>query len=216
MVELLPHSRGDWIRCAIVGAAFLFVCLYRNVPSLWQLAVYHPREGDVVLQSLPRGELVDAIEGVTGSRWSHCGIILYEHHTWWVAESIGRVRKTFLPLWIIRGRGGSFEALRPREQLADIAALHTALDHYMGRPYDFHYASGDNEIYCSELVFDVFRDAFGLQVGDWQRLQDLNWQPYERFIRWSEEGTVPLERKIITPISLTRSRDLVQVFPRPR
>jgi hypothetical protein len=214
VITLLPASRGGWLRSGVIGAIFLSVCLYRNVPSLWQLFVYHPRDGDIVLQSLPHGELVDAIEGVTRSPWSHCGVVVHEHHCWWVMESIGHVRKTLLPLWLIRGRHGSFEAYRFTRVLASNEdRLHQALDRYMGRPYDYHYAPGDNEIYCSELVYDVFRDAFGVKLGEWQRLTDLNWRPYERLIRWTEQGPVPLDREIITPIGLTRTNLIRRVYP---
>jgi len=61
--------------------------------------------------------MVDAIEGVTSSPWSHCGVVVYEHHCWFVAEAIVNVRKTFLPLWIMRGRGGHFEAYRSKISL---------------------------------------------------------------------------------------------------
>lgn len=214
MINVLPKSRAAWIRTGFIAAALLAVCIYRNVPALWQLAVYHPREGDLVFQSLPHSELVDAIEGVTGSPWSHCGVVIHEHHCWWVAESIGHVRKTLLPIWIIRGRGGVFAAFRLRDILPNESLLNAAVGRYMGRPYDFHYAPGDHEIYCSELVFDAFRDAFGSKLGAWRRLGDLNWKPYERFIRWSENGSVPLDREIITPVALTKSPNLVRVYPK--
>lgn len=215
MITFLPKSRSDWIRCSIIGFILLAVCLYRNVPSLWRLAVYHPHDGDIVLQSLPHGELVDAIEGVTHSPWSHCGVVVREHHCWWVVESIGHVRKTLLPLWIIRGRHGTFAAYRSLPKLPSGAkSLHAALDHYLGRPYDYHYAPGDSEIYCSELVYDAFYDAFGVKLGEWQRLGDLNWKPYERLIKWTEQGAVPLDRRIITPIGLTRCKLLSRVYPK--
>ena len=105
------------MRCGMIGTIFIAVCIYRNVFSLWQLSVYHPADGDIVFQSLPHGEMVDAIEGATNSPWSHCGVVVYEHHCWFVAEAIVKVRKTFLPLWIMRGRGGHFEAYRPKISL---------------------------------------------------------------------------------------------------
>ena len=215
VISLLPNSRRGWLRCAIIGAIFLGVCVYRNVPSLWQLCVYQPQEGDIVLQSLPHGELVDAIEGVTRSPWSHCGVVIHEHHCWWVVESIGHVRKTLLPLWVIRGRRGAFEAYRSTSALPPPSeSLHTALDHYMGRPYDYHYAPGDSEIYCSELVYDAFHDAFGVKLGEWQRLGDLKWKPFEKLIKWTEQGPVPLDRQMITPIGLTHTDLLTRVYPK--
>ena len=86
-----------------------------------------------------------------------------------VAEAIGHVRKTWLPLWIIRGRKGHFEAYRPTaSRPAGDEPLHVALDRYMGRRYDYHYAPGDREIYCSELIYDAYRDAYGVKLGTWQ------------------------------------------------
>jgi len=51
----------------MIGMIFIAVCIYRNVFSLWQLCVYHPVDGDILFQSLPHGEVVDAIEGTTSS-----------------------------------------------------------------------------------------------------------------------------------------------------
>lgn len=215
MIELLPRSRSAWIRCGAIIVVFVAVCIYRNVFSLWQLFVYDPRDGDVVFQSLPHGELVDAIEGATNSPWSHCGVVVFEHHAWFVFESIGKVRKTPLPLWIMRGRRGHFEVYRPRFSIPPgDEPLHTALATYLGRPYDYHYAPGEEEIYCSELVYDACRYAFGVKLGEWQTLDELNWKPYQKLIRWREDGVIPLERPIITPVGLTRSSLLERVYPK--
>lgn len=194
----------------------LLACAYRNVFSLWQLATYHPQDGDMFFQSLPHADLVDAIEGITNSPWSHCGVVVREQNSWLVVESIGRVRKTPLPLWIPRGRKGYFEAYRLRQPPpAGIAPLHPALDRYLGRPYEIHYAPGDDELCCSELVYDAYRDAFGLKLGNWQNLGELNWKSYEQFVR-SMEGTLPLNRPIITPVQLTLASQLERVYPSAR
>jgi hypothetical protein len=37
------------MRCGMIGTIFIAVCIYRNVFSLWQLSVYHPADGDIVL-----------------------------------------------------------------------------------------------------------------------------------------------------------------------
>ena len=67
--------------------------------------------------------------------------------------------------------------------------------------------------YCSELVYDAYRDAFGVKLGQWQPLRDLDWKPFEKLIRASEID-VPLERPIITPVGLTRSDLLKRVYPK--
>jgi hypothetical protein len=219
-MSIFPKSKAAWIRAAVIFAIFLGACVYRNVPALAQLARYEPREGDVLFQSLPHADLVDCIEGVTQSPWSHCGVVMRYDDKWMVVEAIGPVRRTSLAIWIMRGRMGSFAAYRPTAaaKLPATAEFHdsmtNALDMYMGRPYDFHYAPGDQEIYCSELVFKAYRDGFGLDLGKWEELGQLNWKPHETFIRQIEGGALPLDRLMITPVGLTRSPLLARVYPR--
>src|SRR4051794_6901417 len=50
---------------------------------------YAPREGDLVFQSLPHNPLVDAIEGVSKSPLSHCGIVVKQGDQWYVLEALG-------------------------------------------------------------------------------------------------------------------------------
>jgi hypothetical protein len=83
----------------------------------------------------------------------------------------------------------------------------------MGRSYDFRYAPGDSEIYCSELIFKAYREAYGEELGQWQPLGDLNWKPFESFIRKTEAGALPLTRPMITPVALTKSELISQVYP---
>jgi Permuted papain-like amidase enzyme, YaeF/YiiX, C92 family len=214
MISVFPKTRGAWIRSAVIFAIVIAVAVYRNVFSLTQLLAYQPRDGDVLFQSLPHGELVDAIEGITESEWSHCGVVMRKGNMWVVVESIGQVRETPLFLWIPRGRAGRFAAYRPSAgNNGDRSLLRTALGGFMGRPYDFRYAPGDGEIYCSELVFKAYRDAYGLELGEWQSLGDLNWRPFESFIRKMEAGSLPLARPMITPVALTKSASLSRVYP---
>src|SRR6266540_1683998 len=146
MITVFPKTRGAWIRSAVVFAVVIAVTLYRNVFSLTQLFTYQPHDGDVLFQSLPHGELVDAIEGITESEWSHCGVVMRNGNRWVVVEAIGQVRETPLFLWIPRGRGGRFLAYRPSgSENGDQSSLRKALAGFMGRPYDFRYAPGDGE-----------------------------------------------------------------------
>jgi hypothetical protein len=40
----------------------------------------------------------------------------------------------------------------------------------------------------------------------------LNWQPVEAFVRSVERGNLPLDRMMITPVGLTRTDKVFQVF----
>lgn len=213
-MKLLPRDRWGWLRFGGLVAVLAGAAVYFNVYGLAHLATYRPREGDVVFQSLPNAELVEAIEGITESPLSHCGVVMRNADGRWVVhEAIGVVRETPLYLWIVRGRGARLDVWRWRGiDAAEMAELRAALGRYAGKSYDYRYAPDDTEIYCSELVFKAYRDAYAVEFGAWENLGDLNWRPHERFIREMEGGALPLGRSMITPVALTRSPELAKVY----
>jgi hypothetical protein len=214
-MKILPRSTAACLRLALL-CGLLAWCVFTYRPDRFLAYRFSAkREGDIVFQSLPHNELVDAIEGVTQSPWSHCGLLVRRHGEWEVAESIGEVRYTPLNDWIRRGRRCAVAAYRLQDPSAiDGAKLIAGVDKLLGRPYDYRYAPDDSAIYCSELVYLVYEREFGIQLGEWEPLGQLNWRGHEAFIR-GLEGNVPVDRKMITPVGLTRSPSLRRVFPRP-
>jgi hypothetical protein len=176
-------------------------------------AAYELQEGDIFFQSFPHSPLTDAIEGVTESPRSHCGILRKHPEGWVILEAVEPVRETPLADWVRRGRGGKFEVFRLTAPHRDrIPAMVEAARAYLGRPYDIRYRLDDEKIYCSELVYKAFRDAGGGELGRLQALGELNWKPHEAFIRELEGGGLPLERKMITPRAVSEAPQLEKVY----
>jgi hypothetical protein len=97
---------------AVVLAALLALSAAAFAGS--RQAPYEPREGDFVFQSLPASDLVKAIEGASGSPYSHVGLVMRKADGWYVREAIGPVVDTPLHPWIARGRyGRPFDAPMP-------------------------------------------------------------------------------------------------------
>lgn len=211
-MKVLPKSRASRFRLGLLLLILLGVCVYLRLDRPAAFYLSDKKEGDVVFQSLPRVDLVDAIETISESEWSHCGILFRQDGHWMVAEAFGQVRYTPLRLWILRGRGSRIVSYRyPKLDEKGLAAVRAAVDAMEGLSYDFRYAPEDDEIYCSELVEKGFDRALGIKLGRWQRLGDLNWKPKESFIREMEDGDLPLDRLMVTPVSLTRDPRMVRV-----
>jgi len=199
------------ITTGVVSAIILFRLI---LLPIFRLRKYHPREGDILFQSMPRVKLVKAIEGCSESCYSHCGVIVKRNGNWRLSEAmifgVGEV-----PLWIAvaRGRGARFAVYRLKDTLQHhVPAFIRALEKYRGKPYDFQYRLDDDRIYCSELVFKGYRDATGAELGQVKTLGELNWKPYEKILRVSGNGEIPLDRAIITPRHLSESEFLEKVF----
>jgi hypothetical protein len=201
---------------AVIAYVYRAECYFylSRAPVLYYLATYRPQEGDVVFQSLPHSEVTDAIEGVTKSPYSHCGVVLRDNQNRWVViESIISVRETPLALWMLRGRGGNFAAYRLNPKYAPlIPQFKQALLSYLSRPYDFDYdMTNERSVYCSDLVYLAFEKTTGEKMGTLEKLGDLDWKPYESFIRSDQSGLLPLDRVMITPASLSRAPQLYRV-----
>jgi hypothetical protein len=180
---------------------------------------YKPQAGDFVFQSLPHNPLIEAIEGSSGSPFSHCGIVKPRDAVkkygdpWMVIEAIGPVKETQLAHWIAQGRGSAYVVFRLCDPLAKkVPAIIAAAEKYEGRPYDIHYDMDDGKIYCSELLYKAVRDATGKKLGRIRKLGELNWRPYEQVIRSIENGGLPLEREMITPRDFSEAPELQEVF----
>lgn len=175
-------------------------------------AGYAPQAGDVIFQSLPESRLVNAIEGVTQSPYSHCGMVLERNGQWVVIEAYKGVEITPLAEFIARGRAGGFAVYRPAEEYQQVMPeVVLCAEQYLGRPYDIRYDLDDEKIYCSELVYKAFRDATGDEFGELTRFGDMNWQPYRATIEYIN-GHVPVDRMMITPKDLAAAYQLTRVF----
>ena len=182
------------------------------IQNLLSLGAYQPKEGDLYFQSLPRNAVVNAIEGASDSPYSHCGILVRKGDAWFILEAIGPVRETPLAIWINQARDRHYDVFRlEAEHERNIPAFIKAAKVYMGRPYDIRYRMDDEKIYCSELIFKGYRDATGESLGKLVKFGDLKWVRHTPVIL-AIEGSIPLNRIMITPRHLSEAKQLEKVF----
>jgi len=162
---------------------------------------------------LPHGALVNAIEGITGSPYSHCGVVTKIDEEWYVIEAIGPVKETPLGEFIAQGRQFEIDVFRLKEEYREgIDGFISHLRSYRGKPYDLRYRMDDSKIYCSELIYKAFEKQYGEELGDIKKLGDMNWKPYESTIVHYERGPVPLDREMITPIAVAEATQVEMVY----
>ncbi|MCA8992120.1 MAG: hypothetical protein KDA88_09085 [Planctomycetaceae bacterium] len=210
------HARERRLFLLSFGACLLVAtCFWAAVygPAYVAYWSYSPLEGDILFQSLPHAPLVNAIEGVSESPYSHCGIVTRQDGRWMVCESLHGVEMTPLGEFIFRGRNQGFAVYRFKpERQKYVPETILAAQKFLGRPYDSRYRMDDEQIYCSELIYKAYGEASGEQLGELVRMSDLNWRPFEETIQYYEGGPVPLDRELITPKNLAKAEQLELVF----
>jgi uncharacterized protein YycO len=133
------------------------------------------KSGDIVFQTSKSSQSA-AIFAASGSAYTHMGIIeINAANQPMVIEAAGPVRTTPLDQWIKRGLGGRIAvkrlaALDPATAQKILASAHS----YDGKPYDRYFMSTTDEIYCSELIRLAFAEGANIDIGQLQKVKDLN------------------------------------------
>jgi len=191
-----------------------------TLASLATSVAYEPKEGDILFQTSTSSQSL-AIQLVTKSPYTHCGILQIRDGKAMVLEAVGPVRLTPMNEWISRGKGGAVwvKRLENADTLLTseaVAAMRAVGREYMGRAYDPLFEWSDKTIYCSELVWKVYQRALGVELGDLQpfRSLDLSSAEARRIAKQRWGGMPPGDQKLITPAAIEASPKLTPVYSR--
>ena len=199
---------------------FLWVVLMvGNLAGCQASDEYQPRNGDIIFQtSLSRQS--KAIQQATGSPYSHMGIVYVENGRTQVFEAVGPVKTTPLEDWITAGEKGRYvvkrlkkadEILTP-EILGNMKKIGES--RFNGLPYDKHFGWSNDRIYCSELVWKIYMDGAGLQIGELQKLGDfdLSHPVVQKLMKERYGDSIPDDETVISPAAMFASDLLVKVY----
>ena len=179
------------------------------------------RSGDIVFLAIPQ-LLYRCVAAATGSPASHVGIAFEEAGgEWRVAEStIPVVTTTPLDDFLAKTDQGWVAVRRVKGGLgeAQVRALRQACDRELGKYYHQGFRYDSPRQFCSKFVYDAFRTALGVEVGEIETFADIlarNPTGSKAFWRLWFFGFIPWRRTTITPASLLRSEALETVRALP-
>ena len=146
------------------------------------------------------------------------GIIYEKDDKFYVYEAVGPVKLTLLEDWVKRGVEGHYvlKRLKNADDILNDEALlkmKSVGDRFEKKPYDSRFNWSNDEIYCSELVWKIYHEALGIDIGKLELLKDFDLSsPEVKNIMKKRYGNdVPLNEKVISPIAMFNSDLLVSV-----
>jgi hypothetical protein len=184
----------------------------------WPALFAAVHEGDIIFHTA-RSAQSHAIQQLTGSRYTHLGLILFRDAKPYVLEASAEVKYTPLAEWIARGAGGRYviKRLETADQTLTPQALQQlrqTAETFLGTPYDLTFEWSDNRIYASELVWKTYHRALGINIGELQKASEFNHAPEavrQKIIeRYGSKGWSP-EETVISPNAIFHSPLLVEV-----
>lgn len=198
------------------GGILMGLVIFGMVEPLFSAQKEVWKEGDIIFQA-SRSSQSAAIQLATHSRYCHMGILLKEGSRWKVLEAIGHVMTTPAREWISIGEGKHYVVKRlPGLTTEMLQKMRRVSKRYAKKSYDPYFEWSDDRMYCSELVWKIFKEATGHEIGRLQPLKEFDLSNpivtqklHERF-----GPTLPLEQPMISPGAMFDSSELIVVEER--
>ena len=129
------------------------------------------------------------------------------------------MKLTPLDSWISRGDKSKYVIKRLKNAEAiltpeNLNKMKTVGDRFKGKDYDIYFEWSDDKIYCSELVWKIYKEALDIEIGNLETLKDFNLKDpivkeklHERY-----GDKIPLNELVISPAAMFESDKLIIVL----
>ena len=173
--------------------------------------------GDLIFQTSTSAQS-QAIQLATKSKYSHCGIVYKEGNDYFVFEAVQPVKATPLNQWIARGKDNHYVVKRLKD--ADKTLTEATLQKmkavgktFADKDYDLYFEWSDDKINCSELIWKIYKEGAGVEIGHLQTLGefDLSHPAVQQKLKERYGNNIPKNEKVISPAAMFNSELLTTV-----
>ena len=184
------------------------------VPMLVELltartgAITDVREGDVIFHT-SKSDQSSLIQIGTRSKISHCGIVVMKGDRPYVLETRKTLVVTPLDEFIARGEEGRYWHKR-----SGVENIKIRYSNYLGKPYDWAFRFDNDIYYCSELVYDIYKNQLGIELCEPRKVDDYlipGVGMIPKVKKAMEERGISLEQYAVAPVDVFNSDFLEDV-----
>jgi hypothetical protein len=176
------------------------------------------QDGDLIFQT-SKSSQSKAIQLATNSKYSHMGMIYQENNKTYVFEAVQPVKLTPIEEWVNRGKNGYYIVKRLKEAdkilTPDVKEkMKNIGESYLGKDYDLYFEWSDQKIYCSELIWKIYKKAANVEIGQLEKLKDfdLSNKIVKEKLKERFGDNIPLDELVISPISMFNSDKLITIY----
>jgi len=176
------------------------------------------QEGDMIYQT-SQSKQCEAVRIATNSKFSHCGIVFIEKGKKYVFEAVQPVKHTPLEDWITHGKENNFVVTRLKNaaKLLNPQTIQKMKDYAKGlnnKDYDLYFEWSDEKIYCSELIWKIYKNGAGIELCPLQKLKNFNLKDsrVQAILAERYGNTIPLEEDVVAPSDLENSKIVTTII----
>ena len=79
---------------------------------------------------------------------------------------------------------------------------------FMNKNYDLYFEWSDDKIYCSELLWKIYKNGAGIELCKLEKLKNFNLknQTVQNILKERYGNNVPLEENVVAPLQIVDSK----------
>ena len=176
------------------------------------------QNGDIIFQT-SQSKQCEAVKIATNSKFSHCGIIYIEDGKTYVYEAVQPVKMTLLEDWISHGKDAKYAVKRLRnsdkiltnEVLQKMKSYGKSINN---KDYDLYFEWSDDKIYCSELVWKIYKNGANIELCKTKKLKDFNLDNslVKNIMKERYGSKIPYNEAVVAPSQLYESEIVETIF----
>ena len=94
-----------------------------------------------------------------------------------------------------------------------IEEMNRVYQQFQGKPYDIYFEWSDDRIYCSELVWKIYKEAAAIELGKLEQLSDfdLSSKAVQSKMKERYGNNIPMDELVISPAAIFESDRLITI-----
>ena len=168
-------------------------------------AVKNVKEGDVIFQT-SQSEQSPLIQIGTRSMITHCGIVVMKGSKPYVLETQRTIVLTPFDKFIARGVDSKYWLKRSNKENIKIK-----YKSYLGKPYDLAFRFDNDKYYCSELIYDIYKNQLGIELCKPKKVSDylILWtDKLPKIEKAMKKRGITKEQYAVAPVDIFNSEHL--------
>ena len=151
------------------------------------------KEGDIIFQT-SKSSQSKLIQYATNSPMSHCGIVVKVGKDYQVLEASNVVKLTSLSDFIAKGQAHKYWIKESK-----LKGQHIQYKQYLGKKYDLAFKFNNNKYYCSELIYDIYKEQFDIVLCEPKHVKDYKLDGLDKIIK---QRGIDMNQLVIAPVDL--------------
>ena len=157
------------------------------------------QEGDIVFVE-SQSQQSPFIKIGTMSKWTHCGVVVDTPEGLKVLEASKTVRLTPFNTFVGRAKNDNWCVKRPKQQLKAPVSYRK----YLGQPYDLEFKFDNGKMYCSELVWLVYKDQ-GIELCKPRKVSSFILTRVPKVKKLMQKRNIRMDQEAVAPVDIYKA-----------